>query len=381
MIKKDWLLTSYDYSLPEDLIASRPKKVRHLSKLFYFNSKYNTKEHLVFKNFIDLLPQDSLLVFNNSKVFPARLNGFKGSKEGGRCEVLLLSPVAINEDSNEEGLIFPCMIKMSGKKRSGQEILFPVDSHERKFLKGKIVDYSLADHFYIQFLGEKATDLYKILHHIGKVPIPPYIRKGMSDEADIHSYQTVYAKEEGSVAAPTAGLHFSQEMLTHLKEKNIEMAHVCLHVGPGTFSPVRSENITEHNMHKEFFSIAKEEVQKITKAIRNNKKVVAIGTTSLRVLESCKTLTGDFSYEKFLTSNEDVEGYTDLFLYPDSSTSQNWIVQGLITNFHLPKSSLLMLVSSFMGREKMLSLYNEAIEKKYYFYSYGDAMYLDRGHP
>jgi S-adenosylmethionine:tRNA ribosyltransferase-isomerase len=349
MQNPDLLLASYDFNLPDELIAQRPIAGRHHSKLLVYYAQEDRVEH---KNYTDLpkiLSADNLLVFNQSKVFPCRLMGHKPS--GGKCEVFVLS--LLDNDG-----IYPAMIKTSGKKKIGDEYTFGD-------LQVKIIDTVSDGSFLIKFNLKKEA-LLDFLQLHAKIPIPPYIRGAKADEKDKDDYQTVYAKEVGSVAAPTAGLHFTHELLENLKQQGIEQAFVTLHVGAGTFKPVTTDSILDHKMHSEFFHIDQENLKLIQSY---PKKIVAVGTTSLRVLESCSDENGNISFD------EDGLCQTDIFLHPGVPVNS---ISALITNFHLPKSSLLMLVSSIIGRSKALELYKIAIENKYRFFSYGDGMILIR---
>lgn len=346
----DLNLQSYDFNLPAELIAERPVPDRHSSRLMVYDEGKDQVIHTTFQNIADYLPSESTLVFNRSRVFPCRLIGKKPS--GGEAEVFLLSLLT------QDGL-YPAMIRASGKRKVGDEFVFGNLMATLKVVQGDgtfLVAFNLSHE---QLLNE--------LEEIGKIPIPPYIRGGESDELDKKNYQTVYAKEAGSVAAPTAGLHFSEELLSTLKNKGHTLAEVCLHVGAGTFAPVKSENILEHKMHEEFYSIDRTNL----KLIQNAKFRVAVGTTSLRTLESSwKDGNIQFNLESGFTG-------TSIFLHPGKTIHS---IDALVTNFHLPKSSLLMLVSALIGREKTLNLYAEAIKEKYRFFSYGDGMLILRRH-
>jgi S-adenosylmethionine:tRNA ribosyltransferase-isomerase len=341
----DLQLASYHYDLPEELIAQRPAPE---SRLLVYNAKTDTVIHETFSHIGDYLPKDSLLVFNRSKVFPSRLLGKKES--GGAAEIFLLS---LNK--NPDGA-FPALIKTTSKKKLGTAFFFPND------LSAEITAIYPDGTFGVRFNTE---DINSYLEKFAKIPIPPYIRKGESDETDRKDYQTVYAQEVGSVAAPTAGLHFKNDLLDKLRSKGIETASVTLHVGIGTFRPVKTKNILEHQMHSENFFFDSENEQKINEARKNHKKIFAVGTTTLRVLES--------SFEKNLCANEMYS--TNIFLHPGIDVKS---IDGLLTNFHLPESSLLMLVSSLIGRKKTLELYEIAIKERYRFFSYGDAMLILR---
>ena len=342
----DLKLSNYDFDLPKELIAERPIAGRHNSKLLVYKQKSNEVIHDYFYNLPNYLPNDSLLVVNQSKVFPCRLIGKK--KTGGKCEIFLLST-----EGDERGY-FKALIKTSSKKNIGDEYYFEND------LVATIRDIDDGN-FYITF---NQDDVLGHLESYAKIPIPPYIRNGESDELDKLDYQTVFAKEVGSVAAPTAGLHFTDEVFKSLGEKNIDRAEVTLHVGLGTFAPVKTDNLSDHKMHSERYFVDSENKNKIL----NHKKIFAVGTTSLRVLESCH------NGSEFEINPGEVKE-TNIFLHPGVDVNS---INGLVTNFHLPKSTLLMLVSSLIGRVKTLELYREAIEHDYRFFSYGDSMLILR---
>lgn len=346
-INTDLLASSYDYLLPERLIASRPAKRRDLSRLLVYKQKSDKIVHAHFYQLADFLPENSLLVVNQSKVFPCRLIGKKST--GGKAEIFVLSLIA------EEGDLYPCMVRATSKKKVGTKFEF-------SSLNGEIIRVKDDGTFLIRF---DTNDFPKALEEMGQVPIPPYIRDGVSDSQDREDYQTVYAKEMGSVAAPTAGLHFTDEVFSELDKKNIDTAKVSLHVGIGTFATVKDDDIRSHKMHSEFYKVDGDNIKKI----KYNDNVFAVGTTSLRVLESCTDSHGHFSLE-----DEELHS-TNIFLHPGKEVRS---IRGLITNFHLPKSTLLMLVSAIIGRKKTMELYEEAIAKEYRFFSYGDAMLILR---
>ena len=344
----DLELSSYDFELPPELIAERPVSDRHSSKLLVFDENTGEITHSTYSEIGKFLPEHATLVFNRSKVFPCRLIGKKPS--GGEAEVFILS--LLHEEN-----IYPCMVRASGKRKPGD--VFQFDS-----LTASIVKVNGDGTFGVRF-DKSHEDLLNLLEKIGKIPIPPYIRNGESDDLDKKTYQTVYAKETGSVAAPTAGLHFSEELLNKLKTSGHELATVTLHVGAGTFAPVKAANILDHKMHEELFTIDSENLRKI----QNAKFRVAVGTTTLRTLESSYR-DGNVQFDRpgELAS-------TSIFLYPGKVVKS---IDALVTNFHLPQSSLLMLVSSLIGREKALEIYKIAIEHKYRFFSYGDGMLILR---
>lgn len=340
--QQDFLLSSYDFDLPKDKIALRPIKGRHHSKLLVYKVKSKEIIHTDFLNLTDFLPEHSLLVLNKSKVIPCRLMGKK--KSGGTAEIFILSLEPV------DGL-FRALIRTTRKKEIGDEFFFADKVIAR-------IEKRLDDQFLVRFNISNLTDF---LEKNGQVPIPPYIRKGQSDEHDKTDYQTVFAKDVGSLAAPTAGLHFTQEMFSKLTKANLDHTFVTLHVGLGTFSPIKVSDIREHKMHPETFMVSKESLFKI----RQTKKIVAVGTTSLRVLESI--------YGKEI--NPDTPYTTDIFLYPGKEIHS---IDALLTNFHLPSSSLFILVSSIIGRKEALRVYQEAISLDYRFFSYGDAMLILR---
>lgn len=352
MKRQDLLTDSYDYHLPPEQIAQRPEKRRDHSKLLVYKAKSGVVEHRKFHELAQILPEDTLLVLNQSKVFPCRLMGKKPT--GGKAEILFLS---ILPEKFQEGSWYPAMIKTSGKKKVGDVFLFGE-------LKVRIEKIQEDGSFMVQSSLED-SDLLEYLESKARIPIPPYIREGVSDESDKQDYQTVYAKDTGSVAAPTAGLHFTQDVFDSLEEKGVQKAKVTLHVGAGTFKPVSSDDITEHIMHRERFDIEPGELQKLNAS----KNICAVGTTSLRVLESC------YQDGEFVLPKEASERSTDIFLYPGKEVNS---IRSLITNFHLPKSTLLMLVASIIGREKTLELYKTAVEEDYRFFSYGDSMLILR---
>jgi len=343
----DLLLSSYDYDLPPELIAERPVPDRHSSKLLVYDEKTDEIHHSTFLEIDKFLPKNSTLVFNRSRVFPCRLIGKKST--GGEAEVFILSLLPQNG-------LYEAMIKASGKRKVGDSFSFDQLNCTLELIANGT--------FLVKF-NLPHEELVSHLEVVGKIPIPPYIRKGQSDEQDRQSYQTVYAKESGSVAAPTAGLHFSESLLEDLKSQGHELATVVLHVGAGTFAPIKVENILEHQMHSENYTIDETNLNKINAASFR----VAVGTTTLRTLESAwKNNQIEFDQSQGMNS-------TNIFLHPGKSVNS---IDALVTNFHLPKSSLIMLVSALIGREKTLEIYKIAVEKKYRFFSYGDGMLILR---
>lgn len=341
MIPKDYNLDDYHYELPKELIATRPCETRSHSRLLVYDEKTDSIHHTHFYNLANYLPSDALVVLNNSKVFPCRINATK--RTGGSAEIFFHSPDGVSHE-------YKVLIKARGKKNIGDEFFLPHN------VMAKIT--SFADESFIVRLDNLHIPLMDYLEQFGMVPIPPYIRKGNSDEEDKKTYQTTFAKEVGSTAAPTAGLHFTSELLDSLNT-----AYVTLHVGMGTFKPVTTPDIRDFKIHEECFSLPEEARLKILES----KNVFAVGTTTLRTLET--------TYLKNQFKENIHHEMTSIFLYPGKEI---YSVRGLITNFHLPKSSLLMLVSAMIGREKTLSLYAEAIRHEYRFFSYGDAMLILR---
>ena len=339
-------VTEFDYDLPEELIAQVPIEKRDESRLMILNRKEQTIEHKVFKDIIDYLEPGDCLVRNNTKVLPARLYGKK--ETGAHVEFLLLNRI--------EGDIWECIVRPGNKLHVGAKVIFGDG-----LLEAEVLDTMPGGTRKVQFKYQGIFN--EILDQIGLMPLPPYIHEELKEN---DRYQTVYAKYEGSAAAPTAGLHFTEELLKKIEEKGVKIANVTLHVGIGTFRPVKEENIEDHDMHSEHFYIKQEDVDKINETKKAGKRVIAVGTTSCRVLET-------------IASEEDgtvkaTEGDTKIFIYPGYKFK---CIDGLITNFHLPQSTLLMLVSALAGREYILKAYNEAVKEKYKFFSFGDAMFIN----
>lgn len=344
----DFELKSYDFELPPELIADRPVPDRHSSRLLVYDEAANTITHSTFAEIEKFIPKEVTFVFNRSRVFPCRLIGNKPS--GGEAEVFVLSLLQKNG-------LYPAMVRASGKRKEGDTFLFGSLEAEIKTVNG--------DGTFGVAFNRSHDELMNDLEAIGKIPIPPYIRKGESDDLDKKTYQTVYAKESGSVAAPTAGLHFSEKLLGDLESHGHKLATVVLHVGAGTFAPVKAENILEHKMHEEFFTIDETNLKKIQEA----KFRIAVGTTTLRTLES-SWKEGNVRFDE----PGSMKG-TSIFLYPGKQVHS---IDAMVTNFHLPQSSLIMLVSALIGREKTLEIYKIAVENKYRFFSYGDGMLILR---
>jgi len=352
-----YCLDDYNYDLDEELIASYPKEKREFSNLLILNKKKNNFIDDKFYNLINYLKEGDVLVFNDTKVFPARLIG-KKKDSLGKVEIFLLNFVSFQKNTKEREVL------IKGKNiKKDLIIIFPYNN-----LSCKVLEKSDEGIFKIIFNQEGGT-LKNSLEKNGKIPLPAYIEKKRDQEninfsEDKCRYQTVYANDDksGSVAASTAGFHFSKKLLKNLEEKNIQLEYVTLYVGLGTFSPVRSDNIRDHKMHKEFYEIDDKVFNRIKKAKEEKRKIIAVGTTSARTLESV-----------LYKGKQKLSGWTDIFIYPGFEFK---IIDGLITNFHLPKSSLLIMVSALCGRKKILRAYNEAISRKYRFFSYGDAMLI-----
>lgn len=338
-------LHDFDFYLPEELIAQDPLEDRSSSRLLVLDKETGNIEHKIFKDIIDYLQPNDCLVINNTKVIPARLIGEREGT-GAHIEVLLLK--------RRENDIWEVLVKPGKKAKPGTVINFGGDK-----LKATVLEVVDDGNRLIQF--EYKGIFEEILDELGQMPLPPYITHKLEDK---NRYQTVYAKYEGSAAAPTAGLHFTNELLTKIKEKGVTIACVTLHVGLGTFRPVKVENILEHHMHSEHFQIEEEEAKKINDARKNGGRIIAVGTTSTRTLESAALADGTIPA---------TSGDTSIFIYPGYKFKA---IDCLITNFHLPESTLVMLVSALAGRDNILNAYNVAVEEKYRFFSFGDAMFI-----
>ena len=337
-------VSDFYYDLPEELIAQTPIEKRDESRLMVLNRAGQTIEHKTFKDIIEYLEPGDCLVRNNTKVIPARLYGKKAT--GAKIEFLLLNRI--------EGDIWECIVRPGHKLKPGTEVKFGDG-----ILKAKVLDVMEGGTRKVEFKYEGIFN--EILDKIGLMPLPPYIHESLKDN---DRYQTVYAKYEGSAAAPTAGLHFTPELFEKIKAKGIDVANVTLHVGIGTFRPVKVENVEEHHMHSEHFYIKQEDVDKINNTKKNGKRVIAVGTTSCRVLETIADENGMV---------KPTEGDTQIFIYPGYKYK---CLDGLVTNFHLPESTLIMLVSALAGRDYIMKAYNEAVKEKYRFFSFGDAMLI-----
>ncbi|MDO7788861.1 tRNA preQ1(34) S-adenosylmethionine ribosyltransferase-isomerase QueA [Desulforamulus aquiferis] len=338
-------LSDFDFELPEELIAQEPLAKRDHSRLLVVHKDRDSFEHRQFKDLIGYLKSGDVLVMNDTKVLPARIFGTRIST-GAKIEVLLLKQVSERR--------WETLVKPGKRARVGDRISFG-----NGLMDGEIIDHTDAGGRIIEFCYREP--FLQVLERIGTMPLPPYIKKPLEDQK---RYQTVYARQEGSAAAPTAGLHFTPELLGEIKLKGVKLANVLLHVGLGTFRPVQVEDITNHQMHEEFFEMTPESAGIINDARQKGGRVIAVGTTSVRCLETS-------------SNNEGIvipgSGMTDIFIYPGYKYK---LVEGLITNFHLPKSTLLMLVSAFAGRERMLEAYRLAVAERYRFFSFGDAMFI-----
>ncbi len=339
------LKSDFYFDLPEELIAQDPLEDRSSSRLLVLDKNTGDVEHHVFRDIIDYLEEGDCLVVNNTKVIPARLMGEREGI-GATIEVLLLK--------RHENDVWETLVKPGKKARPGTRISFG-----NGLLIGEVIDIVEEGNRLIQFHYEGIFE--EILDQLGQMPLPPYITHQLQDK---NRYQTVYAKHDGSAAAPTAGLHFTPELLKKVKDKGVEIAEVTLHVGLGTFRPVKEDNLLNHHMHSEFYNIEESEAAKINKAKQNGKRVISVGTTSARTLESAADENGMLRA---------CSGWTEIFIYPGY---QFKVIDALITNFHLPESTLVMLVSALAGRENVLAAYKQAVEEKYRFFSFGDAMFL-----
>ena len=333
------------YDLPEELIAQVPIKKRDESRLMVLNRENKIIEHKVFKDVLDYLKSGDCLVRNNTKVLPARIYGKK--ETGANVEFLLLN--------NIEGDIWESIVRPGNKLHVGTKVIFGDG-----LLVAEIIDTMEGGTRKVKFTYQGIFN--EILDEIGLMPLPPYIHEELKEK---DRYQTVYAKYQGSAAAPTAGLHFTEELLERIKEKGVEIANVTLHVGIGTFRPVKVEKIEDHHMHSEHFYIKPEDVEKINKTKQNGGRIISVGTTSTRVLESIADENGLV---------REVEGDTNIFIYPGYKFK---CVDSLITNFHLPESTLLMLVSALADKDYIMKAYEEAVKERYRFFSFGDAMFIE----
>lgn len=334
----------FDYYLPEELIAQHPAEKRDHARLLVLDKETGETEDKYFYDIIDYLDPGDVLVMNDTRVIPARLFGHRESKEES-IEVFLLT--------NIKGKTWECLVRPGKKMKIGTNVIFSEE------LSGEVKDIKEDGNRIIEFCYEGIFN--ELLDRLGNVPLPPYIKEELQEPEE---YQTVYSKNPGSVAAPTAGLHFTQELLEEIESKGIKLAYLTLNVGLGTFRPVSVEDVTDHKMHSEFYTISKETADIINKAHKKGNKVIATGTTSIRTLESVYKKNGKIQGDS---------GWTDIFIYPGFKFE---VVDAMITNFHLPKSTLVMLVSAFSSKDIILNAYEHAVNDKYRFFSFGDAMYI-----
>jgi S-adenosylmethionine:tRNA ribosyltransferase-isomerase len=338
-------IEEFDYCLPEELIAQYPAEQRDMSRLMVIDRNRGALDHKHFKDLIEYIEPGDCLVFNDTRVIPARLYGRK-QISGGKIEFVLLSRI--------ENDVWEVMLKPGKRAKKGSVFVFGDNE-----LTAEVIDIVEGGNRIVRFEYEGVFE--NVLHSVGIIPLPPYIKK---TPPDISRYQTVYSKNDGSAAAPTAGLHFTLEMLELLRKKGATFAFITLHVGIGTFRPVKTKTIEEHKMHSEFFRIEQEACEKINNARGHGKKIIAVGTTSCRVLESVANENSEM---------KPVTGWTDIFIYPGYEFKA---VNAMITNFHLPRSTLLMLVSAFSEKKHILNAYRQAVNMKYRFFSFGDAMLI-----
>lgn len=342
-------LKEFDYYLPNELIAQTPVEPRDSSRLMVINKKNHEIAHYNFKQIEDLLQPGDVLVLNKTKVIPARLLGRK-KDTGAQIEVLLLNRIENN--------IWEVLIKPGKRLKVEQEVIF-----REGVLTGKLLSILENGNRIMQFQYDGLFE--EVLDNLGKMPLPPYITTGLKSKT---RYQTVYAKESGSAAAPTAGLHFTEELLETIRGNGVEVLEILLHVGLGTFRPVKTENISDHQMHSEYFKIDQGTAESINRAKREGRRIIAVGTTVVRTLESAASLSVKDNSELFAT-----EGWTKIFIFPGYDFK---IINALITNFHFPQSTLLMLVSALAGKELILKAYDIAVQERYRFFSFGDAMLI-----
>ena len=347
-------INDFDYELPEELIAQKPADKRDASRLLVVHRETGETEHRHFYDILEYLNEGDCLVLNNSKVLPARLYGIKDGT-GAKVEFLLIKRI--------DGDRWETMVRPGKRLKPGDSVMFSEDP----LLKADIIDYGNDGTRIVEFSYDGI--FMERLEEIGSMPLPPYIER-QSEKEDRDRYQTVYCREEGSVAAPTAGLHFTEELLEKARAKGVELAYVTLHVGIGTFSPVKCENIEDHSMHFEEYHIDEKTAEIINRAKAEGRRVISVGTTSTRTVESAAY----FDEEKGCWQVRSGENSTGIFIYPGYEFR---IIGSLITNFHLPKSTLLMLISALYDREKILEVYQEAIRERYRFFSYGDAMFIE----
>jgi S-adenosylmethionine:tRNA ribosyltransferase-isomerase len=346
-------LSHFNFDLPEELLAERPSDIRDESRLMVLDRKKQTIEHKLFKDVIDYFDEGDVMILNNTKVFPARLYGNK-EKTGARIEVFLL------RELNEEQRLWDVLVDPARKIRIGNKLYFGDD----ETLVAEVIDNTTSRGRTLRFLYDGSyNEFRRKLTELGETPLPKYIKREVEPE-DEERYQTIFAKNEGAVAAPTAGLHFSRHLLKRLEIKGVELPEVTLHVGLGTFNPVEVEDLSKHKMDSEEIFITKEATEIINRGIHEKRRVCAVGTTAMRAIESSVSSNGLLN---------EYSGWTNKFIFPPYEFS---IANSMITNFHTPKSTLLMMVSAFAGHDFMKKAYEEAVKEKYRFYTYGDAMLI-----
>ncbi len=346
-------LSHFGFNLPDELLAEYPAENRDESRLMVLNRKEQTIEHKMFKDLINYFDEKDVLILNNTKVFPARLYGNK-EKTGARIEVFLL------RELNEEQRLWDVLVDPARKIRIGNKLYFGDDDT----LVAEVIDNTTSRGRTLRFLYDGSyTEFRRKLNELGETPLPKYIKRDVEPD-DEERYQTIYAKNEGAVAAPTAGLHFSKHLLKRLEIKGVDFAEVTLHVGLGTFNPVEVEDLSKHKMDSEELKIDEKAVDIVNNGIENKRRICAVGTTAMRAIESSVSSNGRLN---------EVDGWTNKFIFPPYDFS---IANCMITNFHTPKSTLLMMVSAFAGHDFIKKAYEEAVKEKYKFYSYGDAMLI-----
>lgn len=332
------------YNLPEELIAQHPTKNRDEARMMVLNKNTGEREDKYFYDIIDYLQAGDVLVMNDTRVIPARLFGHRPEKEE-KIEVFLLN--------NTEGSKWEVLVRPGKKMKIGTEVIFSDE------LSCKVLEIKEAGNRIVEFYYEGIFN--EILDRLGNMPLPPYIKEKLKDNED---YQTVYSKNPGSVAAPTAGLHFTKELLEKIEAKGIKLAYLTLNVGLGTFRPVNEDEITDHKMHSEFYTLSEETAEILNEAKKEGRRIIAVGTTSIRTLEAVYQKNGKICADS---------GWTDIFIYPGFEFK---VVDAIITNFHLPKSTLIMLIAAFTSKDIILNAYNDAVSKKYRFFSFGDCMFI-----
>lgn len=334
----------FDYNLPEELIAQHPTKNRDEARMMVLDKNTGDREDKYFYDIIDYLQAGDVLVMNDTRVIPARLFGHRPEKEE-KIEVFLLT--------NTEGSKWEVLVRPGKKMKIGTEVIFSEE------LSCKVLEIKEDGNRIVEFYYEGIFN--EILDRLGNMPLPPYIKEKLKDNED---YQTVYSKNPGSVAAPTAGLHFTKELLEKIEAKGIKLAYLTLNVGLGTFRPVNEDEITDHKMHSEFYTLSEETAEILNEAKKEGRRIIAVGTTSIRTLEAVYQKNGKICADS---------GWTDIFIYPGFEFK---VVDAIITNFHLPKSTLIMLIAAFTSKDIILNAYNDAVSKKYRFFSFGDCMFI-----